>query len=54
MYGACTNQLPYLMVLEYAPNGDLKQYLEKKAAKHYLSFEKLISISQNVSDVHEL
>ena len=40
---------PFLLVTEYLPNGDMKNYLKKPEAKEKLSFDKLIRIAENVS-----
>ena len=42
---------PFLLVTEYLPNGDMKNYLKKAEAKEKLPFDKLIRISENVSKI---
>ena len=43
------DELPFLIVTEHLPNGDLKSYLRKAEDKEKLPFDKLIRIAENVS-----
>ena len=51
MYAICVEEPPFLLVTEFLPHGDLKNYLKKKEAKDNLSFDKMIRISENVSSI---
>ena len=46
--GVCLDE-PYLMVLEYLENGDLKSFLQKRSKDHTISFDKLLLICEEVS-----
>ena len=51
VYAICVDEAPFLLVTEYLPNGDMKNYLKKTEAKENLTFDKLVRISENVSDI---
>ena len=54
MYAICVDEPPFLLVTEYLPHGDMKNYLKKKEAKENLTFDKLVRISENVSDFFQI
>ena len=49
VYAICVEDPPFLLVTEFLPHGDMKNYLKKAEAKENLPFDKLIRISENVS-----
>ena len=51
VYAICVDEAPFLLVTEYLPHGDMKNYLKKTEAKENLTFDKLVRISENVSDI---
>ena len=49
VYAICVDEPPFLLVTEFLPHGDMKDYLKKPEAKENLTFDKLVRIAENVS-----
>ena len=50
VYGICVEEPIFLVITEFLETGNLKDYLKKEEAKVKLTFEKLVRISENVSN----
>ena len=50
VYGICVEEPTFMVLTEFLGTGSLKDYLKKEEAKVKLTFEKLVRISENVSN----